>query len=332
MVYKFLLILILSYFSKTILAQTNDPCPESMYPLKHLRDQCKELFFDKNPENLLAAEMFNAKQKRMIYQDECSDLVNNYPSDLKRNGLHNIAAMVRRATCLLDVEEPCPSDKNLTPIQQKLCELNYLTRRARSILEIEDPCPISEYPHYNQRQRCYMRVVLAKAVKDNAKRPFGAMIVNEETNTIACWGGLSTGPNSDTLKKSKNRIHHGEKTAIENCTLLFPTSHPSGDERNFPGLNWRNHTMYTTAVPCMMCGGAALWVQLGKVVYGTDEEFLENLTENSPLSYPQFIPLPKQYRSFGAKHNFTYPPEPPLLEQVLEGETNDAFRNGSMLP
>jgi tRNA(adenine34) deaminase len=42
-------------------------------------------------------------------------------------------------------------------------------------------------------------------------------------------------------------------------------------------------TLYVTLEPCVMCAGASLWAQLGKLVYGADDEKRGYRLVNHPL-------------------------------------------------
>jgi len=86
--------------------------------------------------------------------------------------------------------------------------------------------------------------------------PFGAVIVDRDTNAI-----LSEGWN----KTSQNPTWHGEIDAINALSAL------SVDIRG------KNLVLYTTAEPCPMCQGAVLWSGIQTVVYGTSIRSLQRL-------------------------------------------------------
>jgi tRNA(adenine34) deaminase len=47
--------------------------------------------------------------------------------------------------------------------------------------------------------------------------------------------------------------------------------------------------MYVTLEPCMMCAGAAFWAQLGKLVYGTEDEKRGYSLISQPVLHPKTI-------------------------------------------
>jgi len=46
-------------------------------------------------------------------------------------------------------------------------------------------------------------------------------------------------------------------------------------------------TLYVTLEPCVMCAGAALWAQLGKIVYGAKDEKRGYALVRQPLIHPK---------------------------------------------
>lgn len=84
--------------------------------------------------------------------------------------------------------------------------------------------------------------------------PFGALIVNRDTNEI-----LAEGWNKTDI----NPTWHGEIDVINQLALRK-------GERDCSGL-----VLYTTAEPCPMCQAAILWAGIGMVVFGTSIRFLQ---------------------------------------------------------
>lgn len=85
--------------------------------------------------------------------------------------------------------------------------------------------------------------------------PFGALIVNRDTNEI-----LAEGWNKTDI----NPTWHGEIDVINQLALR------KGE------MDCSRLVLYTTAEPCPMCQAAILWAGIGMVVFGTSIRFLQN--------------------------------------------------------
>jgi tRNA(adenine34) deaminase len=106
----------------------------------------------------------------------------------------------------------------------------------------------------NDHERYMQRAIeLATNVPD---LPFGALIVDGDSGKV-----LSEGWN----KTSINPTWHGEIDAINGLAV-------SG-----VGIEGKNLVLYTTAEPCPMCQGAALWSGIETVVFGTSIRSLQQM-------------------------------------------------------
>jgi len=94
--------------------------------------------------------------------------------------------------------------------------------------------------------------------RQNAKWPFGCVIVDENGNIVA--EGID--------RRGENPVWHGEIDAINECA------------NNFRGSDWSALTLYVTAEPCPMCTSAILWSGIGSIVFGTSLETLIKLGWN----------------------------------------------------
>ena len=57
---------------------------------------------------------------------------------------------------------------------------------------------------------------------------------------------------------------------------------------DFLGGKYLNEcTLYVTLEPCVMCAGASFWAQLGKIVYGTQDEKRGYTLIQQPLLHPK---------------------------------------------
>jgi tRNA(Arg) A34 adenosine deaminase TadA len=100
-----------------------------------------------------------------------------------------------------------------------------------------------------------MRRAIEAAMK-NPKWPLGAILVDRENGEVV----------AEAVNRSNQPpLLHGEIDAIQNCAA----SRPNAD--------WSNLCLYTTAEPCCMCQGAALWAGISRVVFGTSIDTLIRL-------------------------------------------------------
>lgn len=85
------------------------------------------------------------------------------------------------------------------------------------------------------------------------ERPFAAVIVDRDTGEV-----LAEGWN----RSNENPTWHGEIDAVNRLVA------------SAAGADGSRLVLYTTAEPCPMCQGAALWAGIGAVVFGTSIRFL----------------------------------------------------------
>ena len=77
-------------------------------------------------------------------------------------------------------------------------------------------------------------------------------------------------------------------------TLNDPTAHAEMQAftaaTNTTGGKYLNEcTLYVTLEPCVMCAGASYWAQLGKIVFGTDDEKRGYTLVRDRLLHPQTV-------------------------------------------
>jgi tRNA(adenine34) deaminase len=77
-------------------------------------------------------------------------------------------------------------------------------------------------------------------------------------------------------------------------TLNDPTAHAemqafTAATSTIGGKYLNDCTLYVTLEPCVMCAGAALWTQLGKIVYGAADEKRGYSLVRHPLLHPRTV-------------------------------------------
>ena len=183
------------------------------------------------------------------------------------------------------------------------------------------PCPKVEGAHKRDQQKCWMDYLIQETLRLRVGQiPFLSFYVNDEIDEIACYGGLSTGPNSDKLSLSKlGNGFHTEEAATLNCTFMYPS--PTGNQRTNPGWKMINHTLYTTAVPCAMGCAHAMFERIGGLVYGTNETTLLK------LGLSQFVvTCPTLLDTFVGPNGTKPVPLPPNVLIIRQEETDEMFQ------
>jgi tRNA(adenine34) deaminase len=89
-----------------------------------------------------------------------------------------------------------------------------------------------------------------------------------------------------------NRIIARAHNLVE--TLHDPTAHAemqafTAATNTIGGKYLDECVLYVTLEPCVMCAGAAFWTQLGKIVYGADDEKRGFTLVQQSLLHPQTI-------------------------------------------
>lgn len=106
---------------------------------------------------------------------------------------------------------------------------------------------------YTMNDEYYMRQALIEAQKafDLGEVPVGAVVVCKDRIVARCHN----------LTETLNDVTaHAEMQAI------------TAAASNIGGKYLNDCTMYVTVEPCPMCAGAIGWSQLGKLIYGADDE------------------------------------------------------------
>lgn len=114
----------------------------------------------------------------------------------------------------------------------------------------------------------FMRMALNEAERALAKRevPIGAVVVA---------GGRVIGRGHNLVETLMDATAHAEMQAI---TAAMST---------LGGKYLNDCTLYVTVEPCVMCGGALAWSQIGRVVYGTPDEKRGYSTYSERIMHPR---------------------------------------------
>lgn len=114
----------------------------------------------------------------------------------------------------------------------------------------------------------YMRMAIAEAERALAKRevPIGAVVVA---------GDRIIGRGHNLVETLMDATAHAEMQAI---TAAMST---------LGGKYLNDCTLYVTVEPCVMCGGALAWSQIGRVVYGTADAKRGYSTYSERIMHPR---------------------------------------------
>lgn len=114
----------------------------------------------------------------------------------------------------------------------------------------------------------YMRMAIAEAERALSKRevPIGAIVVA---------GDRIIGRGHNLVETLMDATAHAEMQAI---TAAMST---------LGGKYLNDCTLYVTVEPCVMCGGALAWSQIGRVVYGTADAKRGYSTYSERIMHPR---------------------------------------------
>jgi len=114
----------------------------------------------------------------------------------------------------------------------------------------------------------YMRMALNEAERALAKRevPIGAVVVA---------GDRIIGRGHNLVETLGDATAHAEMQAI---TAAMST---------LGGKYLTECTLYVTVEPCVMCGGALAWSQIGRIVYGTSDPKRGYSTYSERIMHPK---------------------------------------------
>jgi tRNA(adenine34) deaminase len=119
-----------------------------------------------------------------------------------------------------------------------------------------------------EKDEKYMRMAIEEAERALAKRevPIGAVVVA---------GDRVIGRGHNLVETLVDATAHAEMQAI---TAAMTT---------LGGKYLNECTIYVTVEPCVMCGGALAWSQIGRVVYGTRDDKRGYSTYSERIMHPR---------------------------------------------
>ena len=114
----------------------------------------------------------------------------------------------------------------------------------------------------------YMRMAIAEAERALSKKevPIGAVVVA---------GDRIIGRGHNLVETLMDATAHAEMQAI---TAAMTT---------LGGKYLSDCTLYVTVEPCVMCGGALAWSQIGRVVYGAEDPKRGYSTYSESIMHPR---------------------------------------------
>jgi tRNA(Arg) A34 adenosine deaminase TadA len=125
----------------------------------------------------------------------------------------------------------------------------------------------------NDQDLSFLRraIELARQARADGRHPFGALVVNERSETVVEGLNNAVRPRGDPTQ-------HAETVACAAAAKLLSDGELA------------KCTLYTSTEPCAMCAGAIYWTGIGRVVYALAEaglyKFTGNDAENPTLDLP----------------------------------------------
>lgn len=136
-------------------------------------------------------------------------------------------------------------------------------------------------------------IKLANKSRYEGNEPFGAILVKD--NEIVMIG-------ENKINSFCDPTHHAELGLIRDFCL----------KNNISNLN--DYTLYTSCEPCVMCSGAMVWTNLGKLVYSVSHDQLAEIAGSNIM--------------ISCKEVFEKSPHKPLvIERILNEEGLKVFES-----
>lgn len=105
---------------------------------------------------------------------------------------------------------------------------------------------------------------LARNARERGNHPFGALLVDENGNTVL--------ESENTVRTDKDVTAHAETNLMRLATARFD------------GEFLERCTLYTSTEPCAMCAGAIYWGNIRHVVFGLSQEQIHSISAGNPAN------------------------------------------------
>jgi tRNA(Arg) A34 adenosine deaminase TadA len=134
---------------------------------------------------------------------------------------------------------------------------------------------------------------VARAAMAKGRHPFGAVLVAADGETVLLEQGNVDTVNHAEAALARVAAHRYSAAELWGCTLV------------------------TTFEPCAMCAATQYWANIGRLVYGTSEERLLELTGNHPENPTLNLPCRSVFAA-GQKDIEVHGPVPAAEEAIVE--------------
>jgi tRNA(Arg) A34 adenosine deaminase TadA len=145
------------------------------------------------------------------------------------------------------------------------------------------------------REQMISHIRAADAVAHSAAKhghhPFGAVLVGPDDTILMRQGNIDT-------------VHHAEAELARRAAAAYP-----------PEFLW-TCTLVSTGEPCAMCTGTLYWANIGRLVYGFEEEKLLGLTGDHAAN-PTMNLASRTVLASGQKPVEVFGPFPEIEEELL---------------
>lgn len=132
---------------------------------------------------------------------------------------------------------------------------------------------------------------VAREAARHGHHPFGAILVGPDDKVLMCQGNLDT-------------VRHAETELARRAAAAYPAD-----------FLW-TCTMVSTGEPCAMCTGTLYWANIGRLVYGYEEDKLLAETGNHPDN-PTMNLASRTVLASGQKPIEVVGPFPEMEEELL---------------